>query len=227
MQAVIFAAGRGTRMGRLTESVPKPMLTVAGAPILEHKIKSLPTGIDEVILIVGYYGSVIHDYFGGQFDGRRILYCEQENTVGGTADALWQAKDILKGTFLAINGDDLYATKDLQACLDTSGWGVLVLEQDGVWSGGKVVTDAGHRIRDIQEGTHEGHGFVNAGVYVLDERIFSYAPAPKAPGSSELGLPQTMLQAADDIDITMIVGSQWIQITSPDDLRKAEAALAA
>lgn len=209
-------------MKELTESTPKSMLPVHGAPILAHKIDALPESIDEVILIVGYLGSVIHNYFGGEYGGRRILYVEQENPVGGTADALWQARDILHGKFLATNGDDLYATEDLQRCIETPEWAMLVIERDVLGSGGEVVTENDGRIIDIIEGTHEGAGLANAGAYALDERIFSYEPVPKAPGESELGLPQTILTAAKDVRIDAVRGTEWIQITAPDDLKKAE-----
>lgn len=213
-------------MNELTESTPKSMLPILGAPILVHKIEALPKQIDEVILVVGYLGSAIHNYFGGDHDGRRILYVEQDNPTGGTADALWQARDILQGKFLAMNGDDLYATEDLQGCIDTADWAMLVAERDVIGSGGKVITEADGRIVDIVEGTHGGAGLVNTGAYALDERIFSYTPVPKAAGEMELGLPQTMMTAAKDVRIDAVRSTSWIQITAPEDLKKAEDILA-
>ena len=59
MQAVILAAGRGVRMGKLTENTPKPMLSLFGKPMLEWKLEMLPRVIDEVIFVIGYYGSQI------------------------------------------------------------------------------------------------------------------------------------------------------------------------
>ena len=57
MQAVILAAGKGTRMRELTASTPKPMLCLLGRPMLAWKIEMLPEAIDEVILVVGIYRS--------------------------------------------------------------------------------------------------------------------------------------------------------------------------
>lgn len=223
MQAVIFAAGRGTRMRELTDTTPKSMLPLFDRPILEYKIEALPDSIDEVVLVVGYLGSVIHDHFGPEYAGKRILYVEQE-TPAGTADALWKARDILKDNFVVMNGDDLYSKEDIARCIRTPDWAALVFERDPIGSG-KVIVDDEHRIVGIEEGSHEGKGYSNMGVYSLDERIFSYAPVPKGPGESEVGLPQTMMVAAKDIPIHAIRADFWIQITSPEDLKKAEAIL--
>ena len=73
MQAVILAAGHGTRMDELTTAVPKPMLEVAGKPLLEYKLDALPDHIDEVVLIVGYLGNVIRQHFGALYGKQRIL----------------------------------------------------------------------------------------------------------------------------------------------------------
>ncbi len=226
MQAVILAAGRGTRMGTLTEAMPKPMLQVAGRSLLEHKFEVLPEAVDEVILVVGYMGHIVQQFFGGEFAGKRILYMLQENPTGGTAEALWLAKDILKDKFLVMNGDNLYGAEDIAACTAYD-WAVLVQERGHV-SSGRVVVKNG-LVRDIAENSgHKGEkGYANTGLYALDMRIFDYPPAPKAPGSEELGLPQTMIQAVNDIDIHAVPANFWFEIKSPADLKRAEEALAA
>lgn len=210
-------------MRELTDTTPKSMLPVFNRPILEYKLDALPEEIDEVILVVGYLGSLIQGHFGGEYKGKRILYVEQEVPTG-TANALWEAKGILKGVFVVMNGDDLYVTEDIRACMEKP-WAMLVQERDPLGSGGKVVVDENGRIQEIQEGAHKGPGLLNTGLYVLDERIFSYTPVPKGVGESEFGLPQTMMTAVGDIVITAVPATSWIQITAPEDLKKAEQIL--
>lgn len=225
MQAVILAAGRGTRMGKLTEATPKPMLEVAGKTLLEHKFDALPDAIDEVILVVGYLGSVIHDAYGGFHGDKRLLYVEQENIVGGTAKALWCTKDILKDRFLVLMGDDLYSREDMEHCLaPQDGWVQLVEETDRPRSGGDVEMDARHRIRSIVEGEHTGHGYIGTNCYVLDTRIFDFPMLPKAEGSSEYGLPQTAIAAVRELGIPFyaVKANGWFQITEQSDIEKAE-----
>jgi NDP-sugar pyrophosphorylase family protein len=93
-------------------------------------------------------------------------------------------------------------------------------------SGARVVTAPNGRVLDVVESTGEGTmGLVNTGLYGLDTRVFDFALAPKAPGSKEYGLPQTLLNAS--IPLYSIVTNYWVQITKPDDLIEAERLLAA
>lgn len=226
MQCVILAAGRGTRMGTLTDNRPKPLLAVGGKDLIERKLAALPPEIDEVIIIVGYLGEMIESRFGSLYAGRRICYAVQENIVGGTADALWQAKELLHDRFLILNGDDLYAAHDLSAMIAGVEWTVLGQKVEGPKSGGKLVVENG-LVTDIAEGTHTGTLLLNTNAFALDTRIFGVEPVAKAPGSHELGLPQTVLWATKALSIPLraIPATRWIQITAPEDLEMAEKEL--
>ena len=113
MQAVIMAAGEGTRMRPLTYKTPKPMLLVKGKPLLEWTIGFLPDKVDEVIIIVNYLADQIKNYFGGEWKGKKIKYITQKE-LNGTGGALHTCKDLVKGKFLVVMGDDLYYKKDLE-----------------------------------------------------------------------------------------------------------------
>ena len=226
MQCVILAAGRGTRMGELTEKKPKPMLEVGGKTLLEHKFDVLPDDVDEIILVVGYLQDIIKDRFGDTYRGKKISYVTQENIVGGTADALWQAKPHLKNKFLVMMGDDIYSRVDIDA-MRVHDWALLVQRVSDTAVGGRVVIDADHNVADIIEGNSGGEGGVSANLFILDTRIFDFPQVPKATGSSEMGLPQTVLAAskASGIPFAVVESTGWIQITNPDDIQKAEKAL--
>lgn len=229
MQAVILAAGRGTRMGKLTENMPKPLLEVGGKTLLEHKFDNMPFDVDEIIIVVGYFGSSIHDRFGGFYKDKTLLYVEQENPTGGTADALWEAKDALHDKFLVFMGDDLYSKYDSDRCAAIDGWTMLVEKTEHMTQGGNVVVDKKGTIVAIEEGDHKGKaGLINTNMFALDTRLFDFDMVPKAPGSSEFGLPQTILAASQrsGIPFSAVESTFWIQITEPDDLEKAEQMLA-
>ncbi|HWO07466.1 MAG TPA: sugar phosphate nucleotidyltransferase [Candidatus Paceibacterota bacterium] len=226
MQAVILAAGRGTRMGELVEKVPKPMLEVAGKTLLEHKFDALPDDADEIILVVGYLADAVKNRFGGSYNGKKIAYVTQENIYGGTADALWQARDILREKFIVMMGDDIYAREDIEA-IRVHDWALLVQRVPDTAVGGKVVTDLDNRIVDIIEGNEGGEGVVSANMFALTSRIFDFPQVPKAAGSSEMGLPQTILAASKEsgVPFDVVEATKWIQISNPDDLVRAEVTL--
>lgn len=220
-----MAAGRGTRMNELTKSTPKSMLKIAGRTLLEYKFDALPDEVDEIIVVVGYLGGIIHEKFGGDYFGKRMLYVEQEE-LNGTAGALWQAKDILKDRFLVMNGDNLYSLEDIRACAAQKDWAVVVQKSDMVRTGRVEVQD-GRAMRIVENTDHTGGpGYACTNLFLLDRRIFDYPLVPKTEGSKEFGLPQTMMQAAAAIPIAAIEASWWIELKDAVDLQKAEEILA-
>ncbi len=227
MQVVILAAGRGTRMGTLTDSVPKPMLKVGGKTLLEHKFDILPKETHEIVLIVGYLAEVIRNTYGAAYKGIPIRYIEQIE-LDGSMGALVLAAPYLVERFVVMMGDDMYSYEDFIRTIAVEEWGMLVEETEHMASGGKVIVGDTGEVTDIEEGDHTGTpGVMNTNMFVLDSRVFGYPMVPKAAGSSEYGLPQTVLAAskASGIRLSAVAAHNWIQITSPEDIVRAEATL--
>jgi NDP-sugar pyrophosphorylase family protein len=230
MQAIILAAGKGTRMKELTKHVPKPMLLIHGKPVLGYIFESLPASCDEVILIVGYLQEKIREHFGETYQTKRtghqvkITYVEQKE-LNGTAGALWQAKEYLRGAFLVMNGDDICEARDVKACADSPDWAMLVQTVDEVGSAGKVVLSENGCVADILEKEVHGGGVGlanTANFFKLDTRAFQY-PLVLRPGSdTEYGLPQTVVQAAREVPIHPIETHSLIRLTDPEDVQRAE-----
>src|SRR5262245_18769194 len=107
MQCVILAAGKGTRLRPLTENTPKPLVKVAGKTLLDHIVESIPSSVDELIIVTGYLGHMIQEHCGQEFHGRKVKYVTQEEQ-NGTAKALWLCKDLIKGRFLFLFADDIH-----------------------------------------------------------------------------------------------------------------------
>jgi len=106
MQLIILAGGKGTRMGELARQLPKPMLPIAGKPLLEHQIAlARRYGITDVILLTGHLGDMIEDYFGdGAEFGVRIRYHREASPLG-TAGALKEIEPWIEDDFLVFYGD--------------------------------------------------------------------------------------------------------------------------
>jgi NDP-sugar pyrophosphorylase family protein len=123
MKAVIFAAGLGTRLRPLTDTLPKPMIEVGGKPIIQHTLEALPSSVTETIIVVGYKGDVIRDHL--TVSAAQIRFVEQPE-LRGTYDALMRAQPLLGDeTFLALNGDDLYSKEDLERLVASEPFAML------------------------------------------------------------------------------------------------------
>jgi len=219
MQVVILAAGKGTRMGDLTTQTPKPLLAINGQNLIEYKLNQLPPEIDEVILVIGHLGDQIQQYFGETYQGRKISYVVQEE-LNGTGGALWVAKGLLRGKFLVMMGDDLYARTDIEKCLKEE-WAVLVQPVTEPMRMGKLIKDEDGDLIDIIEDSELNPGdLVNLGMYVLQEKIFDY-PLVRIAGKQEFGLPQTIVSATKDISIKLIEATFWVHVNTPEDFARA------
>ena len=207
-------------MGELTEDVPKSLLKISGRPILEYTLASLPREIDEVILIVGYHGHKIKNHFGEKYNGRPLRYLWQMS-LNGTGGALFQIKKALRGKFMVLMGDDLYHREDLRN-MAKHDLAVLVKEFDEPSRFGVIEVDAnGHLVQIVEKPAQPQSNLVNAGVYVMDRRIFSYPLVP-VYGGKEFGLPQTLAQMADKHKIRVERAKFWHPNTNGNDLAKAE-----
>jgi D,D-heptose 1,7-bisphosphate phosphatase len=105
MKVIIMAGGKGTRIASIASSVPKPMIKICGKPILEHQIENLKAcGLTDIILVIGYLGNVIKDYFedGSKF-GVHIEYFVEDHPLG-TAGALFKMPQLTED-FLLLCGD--------------------------------------------------------------------------------------------------------------------------
>jgi UDP-N-acetylglucosamine diphosphorylase / glucose-1-phosphate thymidylyltransferase / UDP-N-acetylgalactosamine diphosphorylase / glucosamine-1-phosphate N-acetyltransferase / galactosamine-1-phosphate N-acetyltransferase len=176
---VILAAGKGTRLEPLTKTVPKPLIHVAGHPILYHNMKSLSPYVNEYILVVGFMSELIQDEFGDTFEGKPIHYVQQNQQLG-TGHALGICEEsIHNDQFFMIYGDDIYdpAIYEQVAGHERAIAGKIVEE----WKPfGILQTRADGMLEKIVEKPREYVGnTVNIGVFLFDKRIFNYfADAP-------------------------------------------------
>ena len=177
MDAIILAAGEGTRLRPLTSTRPKPMLQVAGKTILEWDLEALArNGFNKAIVVVGYKRDVIVDYFGKKFNGIKLEYVNQREQLG-TAHAVSMAEGKVKKEFLVMNGDLIVSEKlisnfikdhkknksENSMCLvdvkDPSEFGIVQLR--------------GFLVKKITEKPRESKSrLANAGIYVFNEEIF-------------------------------------------------------
>src|SRR5207244_2415055 len=108
MKAVVMAGGEGSRLRPLTSSMPKPLVPVAGRPIMEHILLHLRRHqLRDVVATVQYMGASIRNYFGdGSEQGVALTYSVEDSPLG-TAGSVMLARQQLNETFVVISGDSL------------------------------------------------------------------------------------------------------------------------
>jgi NDP-sugar pyrophosphorylase family protein len=104
---IVLAGGLGTRLGSLTKDFPKPLVTVAGRPFIEHPLEELQRqGAHRIVLAVGHRGELIEEALGdGTRLGLEIKYAYDGATLRGTAGAIRAALPLLGERFLVLYGD--------------------------------------------------------------------------------------------------------------------------
>ncbi len=224
MQAVILAAGLGTRMKPLTDAVAKPLLKIGNRPLLDYTFDALPGEVDEVIVVIGYLGEQIKEYLGENFRGRTIKYVVQER-LEGTAKALWETKSFLRGKFLVLMADDIYAKEDIEKCVRHER-AILVMRSTVPGSGGKVLLGDKGELLGAEEGnSHPAGSFISTNVFVLTPKFFNYEPVKLTDREGEWGLPQTVVTMSRNHPVAVVEATRWIKITAPEDLTIAEKLL--
>ena len=179
MQVVILAGGKGSRMGSLAENLPKPMLPLAGKPLLEHQIElARRFGIEEAILLTGHRGDVIQEHFGDGSKWGMKIRCHRETQPLGTAGAVKEIQSWLRQDFLVFYGDvvmdiDLAALLDFHAARQALA--TLVVHPNGhPWDSDLLELDPRQKVVAFHPKPHEPgryyRNLVNAALYVLSPR---------------------------------------------------------
>ncbi len=219
---VIMAGGKGTRLGTLTQTCPKPMLTLGKKPILERIVENLiEHGFSEFYLSVNYLKEHIIDYFGdGERFGARIQYLHEEKPLD-TAGSLSLLDPLPKEPLLVMNGDiftDLdfgelidkhqKSGADCTLCLREMSYqvpfGVVDLASDGTV----------HAIREKPTTTY----MANAGMYVLNPEVLSMVP--KGEPYLMTTLMEKILSSGKKL-ASHIVDGLWIDVGRPEDFERA------
>ncbi|OYR83514.1 sugar nucleotidyltransferase [Halorubrum ezzemoulense] len=227
MDAVIPAAGRGSRLGELTADRPKGLVDVAGRPLLAHVFETaVDAGADELVVIVGYEAAQIVDRFGDAFEGVPVTYVHQRERLG-LGHAVLQAEPHVDGTFLLVNGDNVFvgsvapaveAAAEADAALAVEEVSPAVAATTGV-----IETDEVGRVRGLVEKPVEPSStLVTTGCYVLPEDVFHACALlrPSAEGEYQLSEAVGLLVRAGYEVATVRLGER-VNVNTLEDVERA------
>lgn len=228
-QAIILAAGKGTRMGKLTQDIPKPLLPLNGKPLLCHVLDRLQAaGIRRAAIVIGYHGEKIREQLA---DHSMAIEFIEQTEVNGTARAALLGRGFAGGeSFVLTFGDILSAPEDysrLMARLDAGTAGVLGVKwADDPYRGAAVYEDHG-RVTRIIEKPPVGTSTTNwnsAGVYAFTPDLFPELERTplSSRGEYELTSAITQLLEAGRLLKLCALEGLWLDVGRPEDLRHAE-----
>lgn len=194
MKAVIMAGGKGTRISSITnDELPKPMLKIGDKTILEHQIDCLKkSNVDEIILVIGYLGEKIKDYFkdGTNFGVKISYYEEDPEKPLGTAGSFYYLKDKIDDDFILVFGD-VFLSVDFAKMVEfhknnKSDATLLTHPNSHPFDSDLVVVNKANKVEafDSKENTrnYDYKNLVNSGIYCFSPKVFDYVTEPKKYG---------------------------------------------
>lgn len=223
--AVVMAGGRGTRLGDLTRDVPKPLMSVAGRPIIDWIILGLVgDGIRQIKVSVNHLADQIIDHVGdGSRLGAEVQYLrELPDRPLGTGGSLALIAERPTEPMLVMNGDlmvDFDARQLLRFHEDSeSRITVGVRHYSHTVPFGVVEHDADHRIQQVVE-KPELTVLINAGVYCIDPDLIDLVPRDTMSHMPDL--VQRCLEGGQRVSAWEL-SSDWIDVGTPADLARAK-----
>jgi bifunctional UDP-N-acetylglucosamine pyrophosphorylase/glucosamine-1-phosphate N-acetyltransferase len=220
VDAVILAAGFGTRLRPHTLTTPKPLLPVQGRPILDWTLGALPAAVQRVLVVVHYLAEQFDDYLRRQRHVPNFQTVFQEQPRG-TGDALRSCRPFLRSDrFLVVSGDDLFGAADL-ARLAACPAGVLAHMVDEPRRFGIVFSRPdGTLERLVEKPDLQGPRLANTGAYVLPQDVFDTEISVSARGEYELTDYLTALAARRPVQV--VPAEFWFPIGTVEAWQAAE-----
>lgn len=219
MQTVILAAGKGTRMGPLTDSTPKPMLPVADRPLVAHTADAaVEAGTSELIVVVGYEADAVREFFGNEYRGVPVHFAIQEKQRG-TADAVRAAREHIDGEFVVCNGDNLYDNAAIAALFENNP-AIAAFHVDDPRNYGVLSRD-GSQVTDIVEKPDDPpSNLANGGAYAFPEAAVDWLQVEESD-RGEYEITDVVARLIEERSVTLVELDSWLDVGRPWELLAA------
>ncbi|MCS6864057.1 MAG: nucleotidyltransferase family protein [Gemmataceae bacterium] len=222
MDAIILAAGKGTRLRPYTETTPKPLLFVQGRPILDWILGALPP-IERLVVVVNYLAEQVEEYLTRQTHVRNWHTIRQAEPRG-TGDALMSCRDAIRADkVMVLNGDDLIGRADL-AQLATVPMGILAHPVERPENYGILFRRPDGTLERIVEKPTglQPPQLANVGGYVFPRRVFDLT-LPLSP-RGEYEITDAVAQLAAHEPFYVVSASYWLPIGTVEQWQAAQTA---
>ncbi len=217
-----MCAGLGTRLRPITNTIPKPLVPIAGRSSLERTLDMLPEAVTRIVLVVGYLADQIKARIGTSYRGREVVYVHQD-TLDGTGGALRRAESAIQSDrFLVLMGDDVYSSVDLER-LAAHDKAILCYRAPASGSLDAVQTDETGHVCGFCRPEPGTEATLNTGAYTLDRHWFQTTPVLVPGKEDEWSLPHAIPQLIElGHPIHAIVATFWMPVGTHEQLAEAE-----
>jgi choline kinase len=236
MRAIILAAGKGKRLGALTQHRPKCLIPIGGAPILSRFFEALEgVGIKEVVIVVGYLQGKMKQFIDDAFPNINIQTCFNPDFQRGSILSLWAAREFFNEDLLIMDADVLFPKQFLSMLIQSPHPNLMLLDQS-VQSQGEEqmllvkndrVIECAKKVQEISPGDFdmmgEGVGFLKISRSSAEKlkQILKYFVQQ---GKVDQEYEDTFHAFFKEVEVKFLPvgGIRWTEIDFPEDIQKAE-----
>ena len=234
MQAVVLAAGEGTRLRPLTDDKPKAMVEVAGKPLLSHCFDELAAlGADEFVVVVGYLQERITEHYGDEYGDIPIRYAHQREQ-SGLAHALLTVEEYIDDDFMLMLGDNIFdanlgdvVNRQREERADAAFLVEQVPIEEASRYGVLDTNEYGEIVEVVEKPDDPPSNLVMTGFYTFTPAIFHACHLVQPSDRGEYELPDAidlLIQSGRTIDALRMDG--WrVDVGYPEDRDRAEELL--
>jgi bifunctional UDP-N-acetylglucosamine pyrophosphorylase/glucosamine-1-phosphate N-acetyltransferase len=227
-QAVILAAGRGTRLGRLTKDRPKSMLPVLGRPMVARVMDRLrDAGIRRFVVVVGEHEGAVAAYLSGSWHPETEIRFALQSVPTGTVDALLLAAPFIDGPFLLTAVDNLTSPQHVQNLLDcfrkspdqVATLSLIATSNDEISQSSSAVIYDDRVIAIEEKPVQSGGSFAAIMLYAFAQRFLDYLPQVRVSPRGEREIVSAIQASISDRCRVGFVLADWrLHLTHEFDL---------
>ena len=217
--ALVLAAGEGSRLGK----VCKPLLQVAGMPLIERVLRGLKeAGTRNVWVAIGHKGDMIRRHIGDNYAGLEIRYINVEEWEKGNLHSLLAAEGIFQQNFLLCMSDHIFDPEIPKKLIDSKSDSAIVLAIDKVSEESTKVLERECTILDIGKKISQSNVAIDTGFFFCSPKVFEYANQAMKEGASELADCVRIASQKGDARVVDVSGCSWVDVDTEQDVERAK-----
>ncbi len=239
MQAIILAAGQGTRLRPVTDHCPKCLVEVQGKPILQYQLEALgEAGLRECVIVIGHRAAQVRDAFGTRYRDLAITYVENEiYDRTNNIYSLWLARQEIREDLLLLEGDLLFEPELLTDLLAVPHENAAVVDRFRPFMDGTVILAHGDVAsamvlkRDQPPGFDYGSALKTVNIYKFSYRavhdelmpaLGAYVSQGLTGNYYEIAIARAIAEGAIRLHVLRTGPRAWAEIDTVEDLADAE-----